>query len=1115
MAELAYGDVAGVTLPAGRPGGPAPDGTVVQAQLSARVDELTPAQRRAVERSIRVGRVGSAAARRTALDDPPAGSGCPATRDAGPYDAALTALATRQRALIAASIPGYGSPTWEICAYRAAVPNGTVYADVKPWSTRNSGDPDGTGFLGLRFNANNPADQCFVRVFPRFFQLPEGNRPWAMGHEMYHCLHQERLAGAPNANRLWTEESLASWTSHQVSRASYQPREHAPGSHFDTWTSQWPTPLFERAYDAFGFFGLVGEQNGAARVFGGVPAVWGAGANDLAVFDAVGGGEQAVLDNWGSGLFRQAGFPAGWFQGEPFAVPDSLGPALGKPTVVLDAGTEQVRVGDHAATMASVWSPVKPLVKVDLSGNGRVTDGKTDWLHPLGLWVCFGGSCDCPPGQKARQPIPTHTDIGNTLYLGMAAGASESVAFFEPHAMSEYCKPDDDDGTGDGGGGGRGGGGGSNGDPHLTTMDGLRYDFQAAGEFVLARAPGLEVQARQEPWRSSKVVSVNTQLALGVGSARVTFDAGASVTVRVGGRVVDPARGPVALQGGGRLEAAPLGGRCFAYRVRWPDGSEACVWSVGAWGVALQLQIAAARRGTLVGLLGDGDGDRANDLRARDGRRFETDAVLRGGSAAFQTLYRVFGQSWRVRQAESLFDYGPGQTTATFTKPGFPARFHRVGNLTTAQRQQAEERCRALGVTDPEVLEGCILDVAVTNDDAFAAAAAVEEDVAYPDTPWQVVAGLEHTTSAPVSLAALADGSLYLAGATTPAPDHDFLAPGQYVVTTLGPDDVQGAATALEPVAPVQPVLLAAGSAGLSLLGYVDRWSGVQPPGTSSRGVVRWPVLPPGAPVDHVAGAGGRPVSYAETPDGTPWLVTGGGGGGHHTLWRGAGAGATPHELVPGASCYDVNVRVVADGPAPWLGWHEWDCTDDAADYGWHVAAVDGATGAIGPDVHVPVPAGARQPLYDGLGRPAAMAVRPGLPGAWLAYTLRVGGTGAADGTLHAFVYSTASGVATDLGAIPDVGVNLHVAATPAGRLWVGWADRTGRGQALLRFRRLAPGSTAFEPGTWTVTWPARGTASPPSVNVEVAARGERLDVVVYDLAVRGADGIVWHTRVG
>ena len=52
LTELAYGDVAGVTLPAGRPGGGAPDATVVLAALHERAAELSPAQRRAVEATV-------------------------------------------------------------------------------------------------------------------------------------------------------------------------------------------------------------------------------------------------------------------------------------------------------------------------------------------------------------------------------------------------------------------------------------------------------------------------------------------------------------------------------------------------------------------------------------------------------------------------------------------------------------------------------------------------------------------------------------------------------------------------------------------------------------------------------------------------------------------------------------------------------------------------------------------------------------------------------------------------------------------------------------------------------------------------------------------------------
>ena len=298
----------------------------------------------------------------------------------------------------------------------------------------------------------------------------------------------------------------------------------------------------------------------------------------------------------------------------------------------------------------------------------------------------------------------------------------------------------------------------------------------------------------------------------------------------------------------------------------------------------------------------------------------------------------------------------------------------------------------------------------------------------------------------------------------------------------------------LDPVVRVGPPLLAAGSAGLALFGYVQGWDPTQPPGTSTRGVMRWPIVPAGPVADQVPSTGGDPVTYAETPDGTPWIVTQSAGGGHHTLWRGAGAGATAHEIVPGPSCYDVDVKLGIEGANPWLAWHEWDCADDTTDYGWHIAQVDAATGTIGPDTRMPVPPGSGLPLYDGLGRPAAMVVRPGSPGAWLAYTLRVGETTERRGTPHAFLWNTATGAATDLGVVPDVDVDA-AARGHARRVRCGSAGSTrpvARSRQLLRFRRIAPGTTTFEPTTYTVTWPSRGTDSPFRRQIEVATRGER-----------------------
>lgn len=69
--------------------------------------------------------------------------------------------------------------------------------------------------------------------------------------------------------------------------------------------------------------------------------------------------------------------------------------------------------------------------------------------------------------------------------------------------------------------------GGSTGDPHLTTLDGLSYDFQASGEFWLlrtTRGEALWVQARQVPVgveRCLGAVSVNAAVAALVSGHRI------------------------------------------------------------------------------------------------------------------------------------------------------------------------------------------------------------------------------------------------------------------------------------------------------------------------------------------------------------------------------------------------------------------------------------------------------------------------------------------------------------------------------------------------------------------------------------------------------------------
>src|SRR5690606_7776811 len=63
----------------------------------------------------------------------------------------------------------------------------------------------------------------------------------------------------------------------------------------------------------------------------------------------------------------------------------------------------------------------------------------------------------------------------------------------------------------------------SAGDVHLVTPDGLAFDFQGAGEFLLLKSSDgkIEIQTRQEPWLDSDRVTVNTAVAMNVNGDRV------------------------------------------------------------------------------------------------------------------------------------------------------------------------------------------------------------------------------------------------------------------------------------------------------------------------------------------------------------------------------------------------------------------------------------------------------------------------------------------------------------------------------------------------------------------------------------------------------------------
>ncbi len=118
------------------------------------------------------------------------------------------------------------------------------------------------------------------------------------------------------------------------------------------------------------------------------------------------------------------------------------------------------------------------------------------------------------------------------------------------------------------------------------------------------------------------------------------------------------------------------------------------------------------------GLLGNADGISTNDFRLRDG----TDL---GDTISSATLYSTFADSWRITDATSLFTYGAGESTASFTDRSFPHAIVTLADLDPTVRAAAEQTASNAGLTRGTLaFDNAVLDVALTGNAEFATLAA-------------------------------------------------------------------------------------------------------------------------------------------------------------------------------------------------------------------------------------------------------------------------------------------------------------------------------------------------------------------------------------------------------
>jgi hypothetical protein len=297
------------------------------------------------------------------------------------------------------------------------------------------------------------------------------------------------------------------------------------------------------------------------------------------------------------------------------------------------------------------------------------------------------------------------------------------------------------------------------GDPHIHTVDGVSYDFQAAGEFVLLRDhDGMEIQVRQTPALTAppiadgytgltECVSLNTAVALRVGEDSISFQPG-----RDKGRLMfflnrEPAEVPKeGLDlGEDRVTTFDAAGQT-GLRVDYAHGPVITItpqlWTpYGLWFLNINVSNSNADEGLMgriatgswLPILPDGSTVGPRPTHAHD---------------RYITLYRTFANAWRLTDFTSMFVYFQGTSTKSFTDLNWPAEklpchlgenFPQPANpiRKNIPLSRAKEICK--GVKLKDLNAACVFDVATSGDPGFAHGYHIAQDLRLRSTAVQIM----------------------------------------------------------------------------------------------------------------------------------------------------------------------------------------------------------------------------------------------------------------------------------------------------------------------------------------------------------------------------------------
>lgn len=187
-----------------------------------------------------------------------------------------------------------------------------------------------------------------------------------------------------------------------------------------------------------------------------------------------------------------------------------------------------------------------------------------------------------------------------------------------------------------------------NGDPHMTTFDGEKYDFQNAGDYLLSSSYDNSFVIQTQTYRPSKSSKISQigGVAMNINGDVVEFSGNGS-NGRDGSFIINGE--PTQIK---QTQLLPNGGvieynsrKSYRHTVKWPTGEQANIRVRGNGQnkmIDLSVRVPSCNENQYVGLLGNNDGNKGNDIVVSD-----DNAVVRTPSTPPTDFEDVFGPNRR------------------------------------------------------------------------------------------------------------------------------------------------------------------------------------------------------------------------------------------------------------------------------------------------------------------------------------------------------------------------------------------------------------------------------------------------------------------------------------